>query len=183
MSNAKLLVLKQGISTSDDLGLFSFSFDPLQHSVPPSTGPWLIDPSPEERMFLDSKKYEPITFLVKLRPIGYQPNVEPDLRIAGCHVTTRWRSPRTLSHHLAESIAICDLNIKFRCNEDLMKVHITPMSQQYHGNSLQVFFRLSQPACMMNWTICRQVSLPLSILSHEARSSSWWPSANCCLVT
>ncbi|KAA1108698.1 hypothetical protein PGT21_022113 [Puccinia graminis f. sp. tritici] len=180
-SNIKLLVLKQGISTSDELGSFQTSFNPLQQEQPFSTGPWLIDPTPEEELFLRRNKLESVTFLLRIKPLTFDSNVE-NLRVVCCHVATKFPSPRILARHLAESIVVHDMNVRFRCSEKLMKTHVTPIDHQTHGELFKVVIRLSQSECIVNWTIFRQVVLPTMISSTGMRSCSFKSSPQCCLV-
>ncbi|KAI7965158.1 hypothetical protein MJO29_003256 [Puccinia striiformis f. sp. tritici] len=173
--------LRQGISTSDELGSFHASFNPLQPAQPFSTGNWLIDPTPEEHLFLRQNKLESITFLLRIKPLTFHSSVE-NLRVARGHVATKSPSPRVMARHLAESIVVHELSrckfplffiaqnsgqttdmvthslkVKFRCSESLMKAHITPVDhQKTHGDSFEVVIRLSQSECVVSWTIFRR---------------------------
>ncbi|KAH9462059.1 hypothetical protein Pst134EA_004916 [Puccinia striiformis f. sp. tritici] len=182
-SNIKLLVLKQGISTSDELGSFHASFNPLQPAQPFSTGNWLIDPTPEEHLFLRQNKLESITFLLRIKPLTFHSSVE-NLRVARGHVATKSPSPRVMARHLAESIVVHDLKVKFRCSESLMKAHITPVDhQKTHGDSFEVVIRLSQSECVVSWTIFRQVILPAMTTNTGSRSCSFRSPTQCCQIT
>jgi len=180
-SNVKLLVLKQGISTSDDLGVFHTSFNPLPQTQPSATGSRLTDPTPEELGFLRQSKLESITFLVCIKPLAFHPGGE-NLRVVCCNVATTFPSSKTIAQHLAASIVIEDLKVRFRCSEKLMKAHVTPMDQQTHGQLFKVIIRLSQSECVVNWTISRQVSLPVITTNGEIRSCSFRSSTQSCLV-
>ncbi|MBW0466694.1 hypothetical protein O181_006409 [Austropuccinia psidii MF-1] len=178
-SRFQLITLKQGISTTDHLGAFSFYFEPLR-SHDESLNPNLIRSSSLERQYLDQVGLESTDFFVKIESISQPLECADGPLIASYYLLPKWDPPKSLRKELASSIVVKDSSIKFTCSSELLKTCATPIKDEFHTNTLQVTLRLSQSVITIHWTVFRQSSLPA--LPNITDNKASLPMISCCLL-
>ncbi|CAH7681494.1 hypothetical protein BY996DRAFT_6991018 [Phakopsora pachyrhizi] len=230
-ANVRLLIVKQGISTSDDLGSINFRFDPVIHSHITPDPSVSIEAGHRHLKLLEKTGIEPVNYLIQIQPLDKLDGSkeEESLKVVSCMIIPGWQTTnRSASRRVNQSILIDQMDIIFKCNikflkdckvrrsssdsksYEIKKSHSTDTSnhkiilpnkfdsfrassntsnscvdynrketEKIPHQSIKISLRLNRTSTLINWTLFRQIILPLGGSKGNC-SPSTDQSMSCC---